>query len=190
MPTMCANVRNEPRNEPRIEPLPEEKVRELLGERGRPLNIFLTLAKNEPLFAAFSKLGGHLLGRQSSIPRRERELVILRVGWRSGSDYEFGQHTLIGRQVGVTDDEIERLVRPGLDGWADDDAALLTMADELCADNAVSDETWAKLAGRWSEQQLLELLVLAGFYRLVSGFLRSVRVQREPGTPGFPGDAS
>lgn len=161
-------------------------MRELLGERGRPLNIFLTLAKNEALFTAFSKLGGHLLGRHATIPRRERELVILRVGWRSGSDYEFGQHTLIGRQVGVTDDEIARLARDGLDGWDEGDAALLTMADELCADDDVSDATWAALAARWSEPQLLELLVLAGFYRLVSGFLRSVAVQREPGTPGFP----
>jgi alkylhydroperoxidase family enzyme len=182
MPTMPSHAPTEPR----IKPLPEEQVRELLGERGRPLNIFLTLAKNEPLFTAFGKLGGHLLGRHASIPRRERELVILRVGWRSGSDYEFGQHTVIGRQVGVTDEEIRRLTVEGLDGWEEADADLLTMADELCAENEVSDPTWDRLARRWSEEQLLELLVLAGFYRLVSGFLRSVRVQREPGTPGFP----
>jgi 4-carboxymuconolactone decarboxylase len=186
MPTMCAQARVDPR----IGPLAEEQVRELLGERGRPLNIFLTLGKHEPLFRSFSKLGGYLLSRHATLPARERELVILRVGWRSGSDYEFGQHTLIGRQVGLTDDEITRLATDSLDGWADDDDALLVMADELCADNEVSDPTWARLATRWSEQQLLELLVLAGFYRLVSGFLRGVRVQREPGTPGFPGDPS
>jgi alkylhydroperoxidase family enzyme len=181
MPIMCA--------QPRIEPLPEEQVRELLGDRGRPLNIFLTLAKHEPLFTAFGQLGGYLLGRHATIPRRERELVILRVGWRSGSDYEFGQHTVIGKQVGLTDDEVTRLASDCVDGWSDEDAALLAMADELCANNEVSDSTWARLANRWSEQQLLELLILAGFYRLVSGFLRSVRVQREPGTPGFPEDA-
>ena len=186
MPIMCAQTRNQPR----IDPLPEEQVRELLGERGRPLNIFLTLAKHEPLFAAFGQLGGYLLGRQATVPRRERELVILRVGWRSGSAYEFGQHTVIGKQVGLTDDEINRLAAEPLAGWADDDATLLAMADELCADNDVSDQTWAGLAARWSEQQLLELLILAGFYRLVSGFLRSVGVQLEPGTPGFPEDAA
>ena len=162
----------------------------MLGERGRPLNIFLTLAKNEPLFSSFMQLGGHLLGRGFTVGRREREIVILRVGWRSDSDYEFGQHTVIGRHVGVTDEEIGRLARDGLDGWSDDDAALVTMADELCRDNDVSDPTWAKLAQRWSEEQLLDLIVLAGFYRLVSGFLRSVRVQREPGTPGFPDEVA
>jgi alkylhydroperoxidase family enzyme len=176
--------------QPRVDPLTEDQARELLGERGRPLNIFLTLAKNEPLFSSFMHLGGYLLGRQFGVDRRERELVILRVGWRSGSDYEFGQHTVIGKHVGLTDDEIVRLAQDGLDGWRDDDASLLAMADELCADNDVSDATWARLTKRWSEQQLLDLLVLAGFYRLVSGFLRSVRVQREPGTPGFPAEAA
>jgi alkylhydroperoxidase family enzyme len=172
---------------PRIDPLAEEQVRHLLGDTTRPLNIFLTLARHEPLYASFMHLGGYLLGRQATIPRREREIVILRVGWRSGSDYEFGQHTLIGLRVGLTDDEIVRLAQPELDGWSDDDAALVAMADDLCVDNVVSDQTWARLSQRWSEQQLLELLVLGGFYRLVSGFLRSVQVQREPGTPGFPG---
>jgi alkylhydroperoxidase family enzyme len=172
--------------QPRVNPLTEDEARGLLGERGRPLNIFLTLAKNEALFTSFMHLGSYLLGKRFGVERRERELVILRVGWRSGSDYEFGQHTVIGKHVGLTDEEIVRLATEGLDGWSQDDAALLALADELCADNDVSDATWARLSQRWSEEQLMDLLVLAGFYRLVSGFLRSVRVQREPGTPGFP----
>jgi alkylhydroperoxidase family enzyme len=174
------------RSVPRIAPLSEADAAQLLGERAVPLNIFLTLAKNEGLFTSFMKLGNYLLGRHFSVARREREIVILRVGWRSGSDYEFGQHTVIGKRVGLTDDEILRLATESLDGWSDDDAALVAMADELCADNVVGDETWARLTLRWSEQQLLDLVVLAGFYRLVSGFLRTVGVQREPQTPGWP----
>lgn len=169
----------------RIEPLSPEAAADLLGG-ARPLNIFLTLAKNEDLYTAFLSLGSYLLSRKGTIPRREREIVILRVGWNSGSEYEFGQHTLIGLHVGLTDAEISRLASDGVDGWDDGDATLVAMCDELCRDNVVSDATWARLAQRWSEPQLLELLVLAGFYRLVSGFLRSVGVQREPGTPGFP----
>jgi len=174
---------------PRIEPLSADAAAELLGG-ARPLNIFLTLAKNEDLYAAFLSLGSYLLSRKGTIPRREREIVILRVGWNSGSDYEFGQHTLIGLHVGLTDDEISRLATDGIKGWEPPDAELVVMCDELCRDNVVSDATWAKLAERWSEPQLLELLVLAGFYRLVSGFLRSVGVQREPGTPGFPASSA
>jgi len=175
---------------PRIKPLSQEEAANLLGEGTRPLNIFLTLAKNEGLSTGFMQLGGYLLGRNFTVPRREREIVILRVGWRSGSDYEFGQHTVIGRRVGLTDEEIARLATESLGGWSDADAALVAMSDELCADNVVGDDTWARLSTRWSEQQLLDLIVLAGFYRLVSGFLRSVGVQREPETPGWPGEAA
>jgi 4-carboxymuconolactone decarboxylase len=178
-------VTTPPGTAPRIEPLSPDAVAHLLGET-RPLNIFLTLAKNEDLFTSFLSLGSYLLSRKGTIPRREREIVILRVGWKSGSDYEFGQHTLIGRHVGLSDDEITRLATDGLAGWEDSDAALVAMSDELCRDNIVSDATWARLAERWSEAQLLELLVLGGFYRLVSGFLRSAGVQRESGTQGFP----
>lgn len=178
-----------PPGQPRIAPLTADEARDLLGDNTRPLNIFLTLAKNQELFQGFMALGSHLLGRHG-LPRREREIVILRVGWRSGSDYEFGQHTLIGRRVGLTDDEITRLARDGVEGWPDDDAALVALADELCRDNEVGADTWSRLTTRWSEAELLELVVLAGFYRLVSGFLRTVGVQREPGTPGFPGESA
>ncbi|MBV9293500.1 MAG: carboxymuconolactone decarboxylase family protein, partial [Frankiales bacterium] len=101
---------------PRIPPLsPDDETaqRMTLGSDrndGRPLNIFLTLARNEGLYTAFGRLGSHLLFK-GSLPARERELVILRVGFRAQSEYEFGQHTVIGRDAGLTDEEIERLTR-------------------------------------------------------------------------------
>jgi 4-carboxymuconolactone decarboxylase len=156
---------------------------------GRPLNIFLTLGHHPSLLQAFTRFGNVLLNR-GTLPARERELVILRVGWRGGSPYEFGQHTLLGRAAGVTDDEIRRLTEPGVTGWPDGDAALLAMVDELCADDRVGDATWAALAARWSEAEILELLVLAGYYRLVCGLLNSTGVQLEPGTPGWPRDGA
>ena len=156
---------------------------------GRPLNIFLTLAKNPPLFDAFTRMGSHLLFK-GELPPREREIVILRVGWRSQSEYEFGQHTVIGKQAGLTDDEVTRLARAELDGWSDADAGLLRLADDLCADNVVSDDTWQALTKTWSEAQLLELLMLAGYYRLVSGVLNSAGVALEPDTPGWPAGTS
>ena len=179
---------------PRIAPLavddPAGPPANLGSERndGRPLNIFLTLAKNQGVFAAFSKLGTYLLFK-GEVPAREREIVILRVGWRSQSEYEFGQHTVIGRDAGLTDDEIARLARAELDGWSDDDAALVRMADELCANDVVTDDTWTALARRWQEPELIELLTLAGFYRLVSGLLNSAGVALEPTTPGWPDGA-
>jgi alkylhydroperoxidase family enzyme len=175
----------------RIEPLAHDDAtvqKSTVGSdrnSGRPLNIFLTLAKNPPLFDVFTRFGSHLLFK-GEVPAREREIVILRVGWRSQSEYEFGQHTVIGKQAGLTDDEVVRLARAGTDGWSDADAPLVRMADELCTDNVVTDDTWRDLSSHWSEAQLLELLMLAGYYRLVSGVLNSAGVSLEPATPGWP----
>jgi alkylhydroperoxidase family enzyme len=167
--------------QPRIPPLPG-------GGHDAPLNIFRTLKRHPELYKAFLGLGGHLLGG-GVLPAREREIVILRVGWRASSEYEFGQHTVIGAAAGLTEEEIARLADSGPGEWSADDRALVRLADELCDADAVGDETWAALTGRWSEEQLLELLVLAGYYRLVSGMLNSVGVALEPQTPGWPDGA-
>lgn len=164
---------------PRIAPLPGD-VEGLL-----PLNIFRTLAKHRPLADRVDRFAGFLL-LKGLVPARERELVILRVGWRCQSVYEFGQHTVMARAAGVTDEEIERLTREPTSEWTEADRVLIVFSDELCATNTVSDQTWQDLADRWSEQELMELLMVAGFYRAVSGFLNSVGVQLEPDMPGWP----
>lgn len=178
--------------EPRIEPITEfegelgEIMATALTHDGRPLNIFGTLGKHPKLLKRFNLLGGFLLNK-GVLPPRERELVILRVGANAQAEYEFGQHTVIGRDCGLTDDEIAALTRaPDAYGWSDDDLALIALADELHADDCVSDTTWSGLARRWDDAQLVELLVVAGFYRLVSGFLNSTGVQLDDGIPGFP----
>ena len=167
----------------RIEPLTE-------GITGLPpLNIFRTIVRNEPLAKGFLSLGGHLL-RGKGLPAREREIVILRTGWRAQSEYEFGQHTTIGLGVGLTPKQIGWLADVGKPRWSKADAVLVTMVDELCYEDAVSDATWAALAKRWSDEQLMELLVLVGYYRLVSGFLNGAGVALEAGTPGWPDGAA
>jgi alkylhydroperoxidase family enzyme len=153
-----------------------------------PLNIFRTLAHNRELRSAFMALGGHLL-TAGRLPARERELVILRVGWRSGSEYEFGQHRRIGADAGLTEAEIDAIAEVGTHVFSEHDAALVALADELCGDNVVSDATWSKLAARYDDATMLELLVLAGFYRLVSGTLNSAGVPLEPEALGWPDGA-
>lgn len=168
---------NEGPSRPRIEPVPR-------GDDAT-LNIFQTLAHNEALSKALRRFGAHLLSG-GVLPSREREIVILRVGWRCGAEYEFGQHTVIGASVGLTDDEIAGLAECGAVEWDETDRAVIAMADELCDDDLVSEDTWRTLAQRWSDAELLELLVLAGFYRLVCGMLNSVGVALEPQTPRWP----
>src|SRR5207302_3766150 len=116
---------------------------------------------------------------------REREIVILRTGWRARCEYEFGQHVVLGRRAGLSDQEIRRLAQDGAE-WPAADAALVRLADEIHETRDISDGLWAELSARWDHAELLELVMLAGFYGMVSGFLNAARVQREPGTPGFP----
>ena len=176
--------------QPRIHPrtdIPADMA-ELVAVRGSgpPLNILATLAHAPNVLKRFSQMGGSLLFR-GSVPDREREIVILRVGHNCASVYEFGQHTVIGKAAGLTDSEIKALTEDVNDGsWSDRDRALIALADDLCTDDCVGDHTWAALANSWDDRQLVELIVCAGFYRMVSGFLNSGGVQLDEGVPGWP----
>jgi alkylhydroperoxidase family enzyme len=182
--------------EPRIPPLSaadrDERTNELLESMGvaRPdgevLNIFATLARHPKLLKRWGAFGGVLLGG-GRLPARDRELLILRTGWNCGAEYEWGQHVRIGRGVGIMPDEIVRLTRPPADaGWSVEDAQLVTAADELHQANRISDDTWAGLATRYDEQQLIEICMVVGQYHLVAFTLNSLGVQAEPGVEGFP----
>jgi alkylhydroperoxidase family enzyme len=174
--------------EPRIPPTTDadwdDETRALVDGLGR-MNIFATLAHHPKLLKRWLVFGNHVLNK-STLPARERELAILRVGWRCGSDYEFGQHTVIGRREGITDDEVARLTVESLEGWSDTDAAIVRAADELVADHTLSDDTWEQLNRTWSTQQVMDLVFAVGQYVLTSMALNSFRVQREDGVPGFP----
>lgn len=173
-----------PRLAPTVESDWDDATREQLDALGR-LNIFTTLAHHPAALRRWLVFGGHVLAK-STLGERERELLILRVGWRCGSEYEFGQHTLIGRRLGLTDDEIRRLATEGLDGWSPHDARWLRAADELVVDHRLGDATWAALAEDLTDQQLIDLVFTVGQYVMVSMALNSFGVQRDEGVPGWP----
>jgi alkylhydroperoxidase family enzyme len=174
--------------EPRIPPTTDadwdDETRALVVGLGG-MNIFATLAHHPKLLKRWLVFGNHVLNK-STLPARERELAILRVGWRCGSDYEFGQHTVIGRREGITDEEIARLAVEPLDGWSEADATIVRAADELVADHTLSDATWDALGETWSTQQVMDLVFAVGQYVLTSMALNAFGVQREDGVPGFP----
>jgi len=178
---------------PRIAPLPQEQwsgeIRELMSglERdGQVFNIFATLARHPALLRRWLVFGNHVLAK-STLPARERELAILRMGWLCRTEYEWGHHVVMGKEAGVTDDEIRRVsVGPGAPGWTPFEAALLQAVDELHADSFISDAIWQALAQRYNEQQLLDLVFTAGQYRLVCMALNSVGVQLEDGYERLP----
>jgi len=178
---------------PRIAPLVEltPELLEIMGgginsPAGTPLNIFGTIAHHPKLLKRFMNFAGLFLNK-GLLPAREREIVILRVGWNCQSVYEFGQHTVIGQRVGLSLTEIDALTKsPSEYQWSDRDATLIAMSDDLCNDNCVSESTWKKLAADWKEDELIELVMVAGTYRLVSGFLNTMGVELDQDTPGWP----
>jgi 4-carboxymuconolactone decarboxylase len=171
---------------PRIPPLPaderepstQEVLDSLIRPEGHELNIFTTLARHPRLLKRWAGFAGMLLN--GSLPGRERELLILRTGWHCRAPYEWGQHVAIARAAGLTDEEIERVATgPQADGWSNDDAVLLRAADELHADAVISDATWAALAERWDDEQLIEVCMVVGQYHLVAFTLNSLGVEGE-----------
>jgi alkylhydroperoxidase family enzyme len=179
---------------PRLAPLTtdeqSDEQRELLESVAAPggfaSNIFATLVRNPGLFRRWLPFGGKLLAGR--IPPRERELMILRTAWLCRSTYEWGQHVLVSRSSGVTDDEMARVQEgPDAEGWDPFERVLLRAADELHADACIGDETWAALAARYDEKQLIEVPMLVGHYHMVAFTLNALGVQLEPGLDGLPG---
>src|SRR5581483_8446142 len=149
---------------PRIQPLKpgelnDEQREALKPFEGRPLlNIFGTLAHAPKAMTRFLEWGNYVLSRRNSLPAREREIVILRVGFLCKSGYEFTQHTRIGLREGLSADETAR-VKQGADaGWSEADAALIRAADELVRDHFVTDATWAALGKHFDQKQCMDVV--------------------------------
>jgi alkylhydroperoxidase family enzyme len=154
------------------------------------VTVFATLATNRLVSKGVGALSGALLF-DGSLPPRLRELVILRMGWNCQAVYEFGQHTLFGRDAGLSDEEIYFVTRPITQhGWTEAEAAALQMTDDLFVDDCVSDATWADLEKQFEHSAVLELMASALCYRMVSGLLNSCGVQLDEGVPGWPSHPS
>lgn len=179
-------------SEPRVAPLaPEEwdeKARDVMApfvEQGRAYNIFTTLAHHPDLMRRWLVFANHVLGK-STLGIRERELVILRIGYLCRAGYEWGQHVEIARRAGMSDDEIRAAqTGPETPGLAELDRLLLAATDELHRDAHISDATWNGLSEHFTTQQLMDLVFTVGQYNLVSMALNSFGVQLDEGLPGW-----
>ncbi len=165
------------------------KQAEVLDRLRRPdgtvLNIFATLANHPDLTRRWLVFGNHVLAKSTLTPR-VREIAILRVGWLCGSDYEWGQHVLISRELGITDTEIDRLKDDLVAAdWSESEACVIRAADDLHHHHEISDSTWQALREHYDEQQCMDIVFTVGQYTLVSMALNSFGVPRDHGVPGF-----
>lgn len=175
-------------SQPRVEPLIAEQLPAELQVKmgGRVLNIFRTLAHHPKLMKSWLVFGNHILAKSTLSPR-DREIAILRVGWRCQAGYEWAQHVVIGKDAGLSDEEIERIVDgPDAPGWTAAEAALLRGTDELHDDSFVTDPTWAVLSEHYSTEQIMDFVFTVGQYHLVSMALNTFGVQLDEGLEGLP----
>ncbi|MEX0678591.1 MAG: carboxymuconolactone decarboxylase family protein [Pirellulales bacterium] len=177
---------------PRIEPVEKESwtpaqqaLLEPLEQSGRLYNIFQTLANHPELFRQWMPFATYVL-RNNRLPPRDREILILRIGWLCRAEYEWAQHVRIGQRAGLADDDIRRIQEgPGARDLNDRDRLLLKATDELHEDACVSDDTWQSLAKIYDTPQMMDLVFTVGQYNLVSMALNSFGVELDEGLKGF-----
>ena len=125
--------------------------------------------------------------RNHTIPLRDKELLILRTAWLSRGDYVWGRHRVMGLDAGLTGAEIQRITQgPGASGWSGFDGVLLRAADEMHTSRFISDDTWNALAERYSQDQLVEVVLIIGNYTQLTMFQNTLGVPLPPDVPGLP----
>jgi len=184
--------------EPRLEPVPfaewDEQTRTTLLQFLRRPEIYLSgapdappmpvvlemFAHHLPLSASWLPFTDMLAGEDAKLSPRHRELLILRVAWRTRSGYEWAQHSRIGADAGVTTAQIDAMTEgPAAPVWTPLERTLLTAVDEMIDDHVVGDTTWAALASEFDPAALFELLFLVGGYLCLAGVLNSIGLQGE-----------
>lgn len=156
--------------------------------RARGMNGVGVMLHHPALAKAFLTFNCHVASA-STLSRRVRELIILRVSWLRRSEYEFVQHIVLARDAGLTDADIERVQKgPEADGWESLEADIVRSVDELHAHARVSDPTWARLSAHFETKALLDLVFTVGCYDLLAKLFKTLGVQIEACVEAPPRD--
>jgi alkylhydroperoxidase family enzyme len=180
--------RIEPLSEP-YEPDVATLLTSMMPPGAPPIALFRTFARNPVMTRAMTGWGSYELGRTLSLPMRDREIVIDRTCARCGAEYEWGVHiATFAARVGLTDVQVASLTH----GTAEDlcweverERLLIRACDALHDGSDVPDELWARLRQHFSTEELMDLVLLAGWYHAISFFARAARVELEPFAPRF-----
>lgn len=157
----------------------------------QPPRLFLTMSLRPRLFRGWLRFAGRLMpgGR---LPRRETELVILRVAQLRACAYELEHHERLAARAGVTAADVARLAEgPDAAGWTGRERLVLQAVEELHHRQDVGDELWAGLADALSPGDLVELVLLVGHYEMLATFIGALRIppDRRRSSASSPGDA-
>lgn len=151
------------------------------GPEARPMPVVMELfAHNVPVGESFMRFTDALAGADSTLEPRLRELLILRVAWRTGSGYEWNQHHRMGGDEGLTRAQLAAVAAGPADAvWSPTERALLSAVDEMIDHFEVSDRTWDVLAEAFAPAQLFEVLFVVGGYLALAAVLNSIGLRGE-----------
>jgi 4-carboxymuconolactone decarboxylase len=172
--------------EPPYDPAVAEELEKMMPPGIEPIRLFRVLAHNPRILHKFRM--SNLLDR-GSIERRDREIVILRTCARCGAEYEWGIHvSYFAERFGVSTEQIAATAHGNAQGpsWTERDRLLVRLVDELHDTARISDALWTDLEAHWEIPQVLELIVLAGFYHTVSFVVNGAKIELEDGAARFP----
>ena len=181
---------------PRIEPVappydPEvaDRLEEMMPAGVPPILLFRTFVRNLPMAAAMGAWGGYELSRRLSLTMRDREIVIDRTCARCGCEYEWGVHVaFFADRVALSGAQVASLTHgDATDGcWTDErDRVLIEAVDALHDTSRIEDALWERLAALFADDELLDLLMLCGWYHAVSFTANGVALDLEDGAPRF-----
>lgn len=179
----------------RIPLLPVDEAKAAADEAGVPdymaeLSIFQTLLNHPRLARVFNDMLAMMLWH-GDLDRRLRELVIMRIGWLTGCDYEWTQHWRVASRLGVSPEDLLG-VRDwqAYNGFGPTERAVLAATDDIVTDGVVSESSWAACEAELSTDRtvLIELVTAIGAWRMVASVLRSLQVPLEEGVASWPPD--
>jgi alkylhydroperoxidase family enzyme len=144
-----------------------------------PPNIFTTLGRHPRLFRAWLRYSAHLMPF-GSLPRRDTELVVLRVAWQCRSPYQWQQHVPFALRAGLTAREVTGVTEgPPWDAFTERQRALLATSDEVLALRSISDATWSAVRAGLSDREAIELCLLVGHYQGLATTIGALGIQVE-----------
>lgn len=153
-----------------------------------PLKLFRVMAHSPRVLTRM--FAGSLLDK-GSLTLRQRELIILRSCARCNSEYEWGVHVaLFAGKAQLSENEIRASREPLTTSWTGSDALLLRLVDELHDNAGLDDELWQALRQEFSDEQLLEMVALTGYYHTISFMTNAFRVEKESFAPRFGAEST
>lgn len=140
-----------------------------------PVSLVSTLAHSSAVLDQVNRMAG--VFQKSSVATVDREFIILNVAAFCRSRYLFAEHAPIAVNAGLAKGDLDHLWRRSTSpSWSEEAVGLIAFSNEILASDSISDESWRLVYSGDDPGQMIELIALIGFYRMISVFTNTLRM--------------